>query len=95
MSAQRHLQALETAVHTAALPELARVHRRHREERGALEKLVMLDGDILLALVTLRDAVARLDNGAAAAAKVGNLLQASDFSALWSRREALLSGAAV
>ena len=95
LGAQRDLQAMETAVHTAALPELARLHQRHREERGTLEKLVMLDGEVLLALVTLRDAVARLDNGAAAAARVGSLLGASDFSALWGRREALLSGDAV
>lgn len=93
--AQRDLAAMEAAIHAAALPQLARTRQRHREERGTLEKLVMLDGEALLALVTLRDAVARLDNGAAAAAKVAALLGASDFSALWSRREALLSGEAV
>lgn len=92
LGAQRDLQAMETAIHTAALPQLARTRQRHREERGTLEKLVMLDGEMLLALVTLRDAVARLDNGAAAAARVAGLLGASDFSALWSRRVALLSG---
>ena len=92
LRAQRDLQAMETAVRTAALPELARIHRRHREQGGTLLKLVMLDGEVVLALVTLRDAVARLESGAAAAARVGGLLGASDFSALWSQREALLSG---
>jgi hypothetical protein len=92
LAAQRDLQGMEAAVHTAPLPQLARIRRRQREERGTLEKLVMLDGEMLLALVTLRDAVARLDDGAAAAAKVGSLLGASDFSALWRRREALLAG---
>jgi hypothetical protein len=45
-----------------------------------------------LALVTLRAAVAKLDNGAAAAARMDELLRASAFSALWGRREALLAG---
>lgn len=94
LGAQRDLQVMEITVHTAALPQLARIHQRNREERGTLEQVVMLDGEVVLALVTLRDAVARLDNGAAAAAKVASLLGASDFSALWSRRAALLSGAA-
>ena len=95
LEAHRDLQAMETAVHTAALPQIARMHQRQREERGTIEKLVVLDGEMLLALVTLRDAVAKLDNGAAAAARLASLLGASDFSALWSRREALLSGDAV
>jgi hypothetical protein len=95
LEAQRDLQAMETAIHTAAFPQIARMHQRHREERGTLEKLVMLDGEMLLALVTLRDAVAKLENGAAAAARLASLLGASDFSALWGRREALLSGDAV
>ena len=52
-----------------------------------------LDGEALLALVTLRDAIARFDNGAVAAVGVGSLLRVSDFGALWSRRQAMLSAA--
>jgi hypothetical protein len=91
-SAQRDLGAMETAIRNTAEPEFPRLHRRHREERGRLEELVMLDGEVVLALVTLRDAVAKLDNGAAAAARMDELLRASAFSALWGRREALLAG---
>ena len=90
--AQLDLAAMETAVSTAKLPEMSRIHQRHREERGMLAKLVALDGEVLLALVTLRDAITRLDDAAAAAAATGNLLRDSGFSALWSRREALLLG---
>ena len=90
--AQRDLQAMETSIRVAAVPETDRLHQRNREERGTLERLVALDGDVLLALVTLRDAVAKLSNGGEAAARMGSLLKASDFSALWSRREALLAG---
>lgn len=57
-----------------------------------LDKLVALGGEVLRALVTLRDATARLDDGPAAAAAVANLLEASDSSALRRQLEALLSG---
>jgi len=92
LGAQRELQAMETAIRTATAPESHRLHQRHREGRGTLERLVALDGDALLALVTLRDAVARLKDGPAAAAGMDRLLRASDFGALWARREALLCG---
>jgi len=92
LRAQRDLEAMETAVRTAEVPETSRIHRRQREERGALASLVAVDGEVLLALVTLRDAIARLEDGPAAAAVMPDLLRASDFSALWSRREALLWG---
>ncbi|HEX5462159.1 MAG TPA: hypothetical protein VFX20_19490 [Steroidobacteraceae bacterium] len=92
LSAQRHLQAMEAAIRSATLPESRHFQRHHRERHGTLEELVMLDGEVVLALVTLRDAVAKLDSGAAAAARMDELLRASDFRALWGRREALLAG---
>lgn len=91
LSAQRDLDAMETAVRNTVVPELRRLDRR-RPVGGALEELVRLDGDVVLALVTLRDAVARLENGPAAAARMDELLRASDFRTLWNRREALLAG---
>jgi hypothetical protein len=92
LSAQRDLEAMERAIHNATVPQTRHFQRHRREEPSTLAQLVILDGDTVLALVTLRDAVARLDNGAAAAARMEELLRASDFSALWSRREALLAG---
>ena len=91
LDAQRDLDAMETAIRNAVVPEFTRFHGR-REVRGALEELVMVDGEVVLSLVTLRDAVAKLESGAAAAARMDELLRASDFGALWSRREALLAG---
>jgi hypothetical protein len=90
--AQRDVQAMEVAIHNATVPASERLHQRHRGERETLEKLVALDGEVLHALVTLRDASFRLKDGPTAAAKMGDLLRTSDFDALWSRREALLSG---
>jgi hypothetical protein len=91
--AQHELQAMERAVLTAAEPEVGHIRRHDREQGGALAKLVALDGEVLLALVTLRDAIARFDNGAVAAVGVGSLLRVSDFGALWIRRQAMLSAA--
>ncbi|MGH8269708.1 MAG: hypothetical protein ACRES1_06555 [Steroidobacteraceae bacterium] len=92
LHAQRDLEAMETAISTGAAPQTSRIHRLSRDERATVAQLVALDGQVLLALVTLRDAIARLDDGPAAAATTGDLLRASDFDALWSRREALLWG---
>jgi hypothetical protein len=92
--AQRELQSMEMLVLTAAAPEVGCIRRDERGQGGAVAKLVALDGEALLALVTLRDTIARFDNGAAAAVGIDSLLRASAFSALWSRRQALLSGAA-
>lgn len=92
LGAQRDLHAMEAAIRTASAPETDRLHQRQREDRRTLERLVALDGDVLHALVTLRDAVAGFKDGPAAAASIDTLLRASDFSALWARREVLLSG---
>ncbi|HTX04718.1 MAG TPA: hypothetical protein VMD06_02735 [Steroidobacteraceae bacterium] len=92
LHAQRDLEAMEAAIGAPPAPHLHHWHRHHRQERSTLLRLVVLDGEVLLALLTLRDAIARLENGAAAAARMAGLLQASDFDALWTRREDLLSG---
>lgn len=89
--AQRDLEVMYAAVRSAEAGELERFHSPQREEGGTLQWLVALDGEALLALVTLRDAIMKFDDGAAAAAATPNLLRACGFNALWSRREALLS----
>ena len=88
--AQRDLDAMQAAIRNAAAG-MERFPQSPGAAGGALEKLVALDGEAVLALVKLRDAIVRFDNGAAAAAGTGNLLGASGFNALWSRREALLA----
>jgi hypothetical protein len=89
LRAQRDLEGMETAIRTATVPGTSRLHRQPREERAPIDQLVALDGEVLLALVTLRDEIARLQDGSAAAATTGDLLRATDFDTLWSRREAL------
>lgn len=90
--ALRHLEALEAAVRAPVTPPGRGLPPHASRERGTVERLVALDGEVVLALVRLRDAIARIDDGVAAAAAFGGLLRASDFCALWSRREALLTG---
>jgi hypothetical protein len=90
-SAQRDLDAMQATVRNAALGEMECFLRRQRAGREALERLVALDGAALLALVTLRDAIVRFDDGAQAAAGTSNLLSASGFHSLWRCRQALLA----
>ena len=90
LCAQRGLEAMEALIDATAAPQMHRPPRPHRQARSTL-CLVALDGEVLLALLTLRDAIAKFENGAAAVARMAGLLQASDFDALWNRREALLS----
>lgn len=92
LHAQRAIETMETAIRMAAAPQTSRIHQRHREERNTLDKLVAVDGDVLLALVTLRDAIARLQHGTVAASLKDEIRRAGDFTALWARREALLAG---
>lgn len=89
--AVRQIEALETAIRNASVPEMDRIHQRHRNERATLDALVAADGDLVLAVVGLRDAVVALHDGAAAGGEVARLLQARDIQALWGRREQILS----
>ena len=64
---------------TLRLGELAHFPPHRREETVMLQRLVALDGEALLALVTLRDSIMRFDDGAAAAAGTASLLRACGF----------------
>ncbi len=87
---QRDIEALETAIRNAPVPEMDRIYQRHRNERDTLEKLVAADGDLVSAVVALRDSVIRVD-GAAAAAQETQPVRTSDIQMLWNRREQILS----
>ncbi len=89
--AAQHLESLETAIRTAAVPEMDRIHQRHRIEGPTLEQLIDVDGKLVLAVVTLRDAVAALQDGATAAPELTRLLAAGTIHSLWEQREQILS----
>ncbi|MFC5581102.1 hypothetical protein [Rhodanobacter terrae] len=88
---QCDIEHLETTLRTASVPEMDRIHQRHRDERDTLETLVAIDSDMVWAVVTLHDALTQLDDGATAAAAGSNLMKASDIDAIWKRREQALS----
>ena len=87
----QQIEALETTIRNAAVPEMDRIHQRHRNERTTLEQLVAADSELVLAVVGLRDAVVALADGAAAAAQLPRLLETGNIRALWERREQILA----
>ena len=89
--AQRDIEGLETTLRTAAVPEMDRIHQRHRNEADTLQALVAIDGDMVQAVLALRSAITDIEDAAAAAAAVPGLLKASSLKALWERRQSTLS----
>jgi hypothetical protein len=89
--AQQDIERIEVAFRTASVPEMDRIHQRHRNERDTLEKLVEIDSEMVLAVVALHDGIARLDDGSSAANDAAGLMKASDIGAIWKRREQVLS----
>ncbi len=88
---QRDIEAIETCIRTASVPEMDRIHQRHRNEREALEKLVAIDGDLVLTVKELHDAITTLGDGGTAAGEASALLKASGVDSIWRDREKVLS----
>ena len=91
---QREIEGLETAIRTASVPEMDRVHQRHRNEGDVLEKLVVVDSSMVEAALALRDAILRIHDATTASAEVAEVLNTSDIRALWNRRQEVLSALA-
>lgn len=89
--AQHEIESVETAIRTAAVPEMDRIHQRHRNEAETLQQLAKVDGDMVLAVVKLRDAIDKLDDATKAPEEVRNLLDSTGVREIWKRREQTLS----
>jgi hypothetical protein len=89
--AQRELETLETRIRNAPAPEMDRIHQRHRDERGTLEKLVEVDQSLVSAVLTLHSGVLALSDGSQASAALTRLLAEGGIEATWQRREQVLS----
>ena len=89
--ATQQIEALETAIRNAPVPEMDRINQRHRAERDTLEQLVAIDADLVSAVVALRDTVLGLGAGAANAPLPQPPFNTNDIHRLWSRREQVLS----
>ena len=88
---QRDIENIETAIRTASVPEMDRIHQRHRAEGEALEKLVSADGALVLQIKNLRDAVVAISDAAAAIDEAPALLKSSQLEASWQQRKQILS----
>ncbi|BFI96861.1 MAG: hypothetical protein RSP_23710 [Rhodanobacter sp.] len=93
--AQQGIEALETKVRTAPVPEMDRVTQRHVNERDALERLAAVDGELVMAAKSAFDASTALLDPAAAAGELSAILAQSGIEALLARRAEVLSAVAV
>lgn len=88
---QRDVEAFETRIRNAAVPEMDRIHQRHRNERDTLERLATIDQALVGAVCELRDQVLKLKDGESAAREAPRLIEVSAIDAIWRRREDALS----
>lgn len=89
--AQQGVEALETKIRTAPVPEMDRVTQRHVNERDALERLAAVDGELVMAAKSALDAAAGLLDPATAANGLSAILAQSGMEALLVRRAEVLS----
>ena len=92
---QQGIEALETKVRTAPVPEMDRVTQRHVNERDALERLAAVDGDLVMAAKSALDAATGLLDPATAAHDLSAILAQSGMETLLARRAEVLSVVAV
>lgn len=88
---QQSIEALETLVRTAPVPEMDRVNQRHRIERDTLEQLAAADGELASATVSAKDAATALHDAPTAATDTTVILQQAGIDGLLARRADILS----
>ena len=89
--AQKDIEALEVKVRNASVPEMDRIHQRHRNERDTLEKLATVDQDLVASALAFHDGIAKIADGDTAVAETQRLLKSAQFDEVWRRREEALS----
>jgi hypothetical protein len=88
---QRDIESIETAIRTASVPEMDRIHQRHRNEGETLEQLVSADSALALQIKRFRDAIAAISDATAAIDQAPALLKSSQIDASWQQRKQILS----
>ncbi len=88
---QKSIEAMEVKVRNASVPEMDRIHQPHLNERDTLEKLAMIDQDLVGAVFSFREGILKLTDGTTAVSETQRLLAAIQFEAVWDRRSAVLS----
>jgi CHAD domain-containing protein len=87
----RDIERIETVIRTASVPEMDRIHQRHRNEGETLEKLVAADSALALHVKNLRDAIVAIADAVVAIDQVPGLLKASQIEQSWQQRHQVLS----
>lgn len=92
--AQQQIEALELRVRTAGVPEMDRIHQRHREEATTLTQLVEADGTLVLAAKQLGEAVLAEQDAAALTDALPSLIAQSGIESGLAQRQQTLSALA-
>jgi hypothetical protein len=87
----RDIESIEVSIRTAAVPEMDRIHQRHRNEGETLEKLVAADSALALQIKNLRDSIVSISDAVEAIEQVPTLLRASQIESSWQQRKQILS----
>jgi hypothetical protein len=87
----RDIENIETAIRTAAVPEMDRIHQRHRNEGATLETLVAADTALAQHVKDLRDAIVAITDASLAIEQVPALIGASQVESSWQQRKQILS----
>jgi hypothetical protein len=88
---QRDVEHLETSFRTAPIPDLERIHRRHRDAHDIFNTLADIDSRLVQAIMRLHDAIVTLGDRPCTATEVAHRLETSEIGALWRHREQTLS----
>lgn len=89
--AQQQIEALELRVRTAGVPEMDRIHQRHRNEADTLAQLVEADGALVLAARSLAETVGAGRDAAVLAATLSDLIARCGIEAGLEARGRILS----
>ena len=90
----KNIEALEVQLRNAGVPEMDRIHQRHRNEHDTLEHLSELDLRLIGAIKSATAAIATLSDPATAAAGAEAALKAGAIDTAIAARQAELSALA-
>ena len=87
----RDIESIETLIRTASVPEMDRIHQRHRKEGETLEELVAADSALALQVKNLRDTIVAINDAEATIDQVPALLKGNQVESSWRQRNQILS----
>lgn len=89
---QQDIEALESSIRNASVPEMDRIMQRHRNERDTLEQLAGLDMKLVSTVKHASESIQGMDEAEIAADAAGSALRGAGIGELLKQRQAILSG---